>query len=92
MDARGIAGGVNAHLPLLHDGGLAGMNELDGVLQGYDVLAEPGVDVLHDGGEGGGLAGSGFPRDQNQALGKRCDLLQGGFRAWWANVIPRRCG
>ncbi|MNE75816.1 hypothetical protein D3C80_1720090 [compost metagenome] len=46
------------------------MHELDGILDGEDVVVEVVVDVIDHGRQGGGLARTGRARDQHQAAGK----------------------
>ncbi len=65
----GEAERVLAHLPLVNDRLLAGVQELYRVLDGDDVDLALVVDDVNQGGLGGGLAVAGGPGDEDQPLG-----------------------
>ena len=67
-EAVGIGTGVLAYLALVDDALVGGVNVLDGVFQGDDVLGLGVVDLIQQAGQGGGLAGAGFAGDQDDAL------------------------
>jgi len=52
------------------------VHEFDRVLDGDDVLAEIGVDVVDHRGQRGRFAGTGRPGDQHQARFQRADVLE----------------
>ena len=58
---------VQPHLPLDHEALLVLVQELNGVLNGDDVLGVVEVDVVNEGRQGGALAAPRGPRDQNEA-------------------------
>ena len=55
------------HFPLVNEALLGGVNELDGILNGENVLLLRVVDVVHRGRKGGRFTGPRGPRDQHQA-------------------------
>ena len=67
-EAGGEAPRVPADLPLVDDALFRGIDVLDGVLQGEDVLGLVPVDLVEDCRQGGGLAGAGFAGDEHQPL------------------------
>ena len=67
---------VDLDLALVDDRLLVAVQELDGVLDGDDVLAALRVDVVDHRGEGGGLARAGGPRAQDQPALLLGDLLE----------------
>jgi hypothetical protein len=76
--------GVQPQLPLVHDGLFIFVDELDGVLDRQDMRLPRGVDVIDDGGQGGGLAGPRGAADQNEAaLIFRHFLNHGGSPKLW---------
>ena len=62
LEARGVA----AHLALIDDRKLVGVQELDRVLDRHDVLAGLGVDLVDDRGERGRFARPGGPGDEHE--------------------------
>ncbi len=62
LERRRVVLGVEPHLALVDDAFLVLMQDLDGVLDGDDVLAHMLVDVIDHGGERGGLPGTGGVR------------------------------
>ena len=76
-DAEGV--GVGADFALDDDGLFVGVDELDGVLDGDDVLALGVVDVVHHGGEGGGLSGAGGSGDEDESAIVLADFAEDGW-------------
>ena len=66
-EAIGIAAGVGAHLALVDDALVRGIDILNGVFQGNDVGAAGPVDPVQHRGQGGGLAGARLAGDQDDA-------------------------
>ena len=62
---------------LCDDGVLVIMIELDRVFDGDDMVFLFDVDDVDHGGEGGGLAGTGRPRDKDEATGAEEDVFHG---------------
>ena len=54
---------------------LIAVEDLDGILDGDDVLAQVAVDVVDHGRQGGGLAGAGGAGDQHHAPRLQSQLL-----------------
>ena len=54
------------------------VNEFDGFFDGDDVAAEVGIDVVEEGGEGGGLAGAGGAGDEDEAGAEVAEFLDDG--------------
>ena len=68
---RGTQGAAEAlrvlvNLTLIDQTILVGMDELDGIFDGDDVLVALAVDLIEHGGQGGGFAGAGGTGDQDQ--------------------------
>ena len=74
--AAGEAGDVHPDLALADRALLVLVEVLDGVLDGDDVLAAEGVDVVDHGRQARRLAAAGRPRDQDEAPLVEGDLLQ----------------
>jgi len=72
----GEALGVDVDLALGDDALLVAVEELDGVLDGDDVVGLVLVDVVDHRGQRRRLAATGGPGDQNQAAGDQGDLLE----------------
>ena len=66
-EAIGIAAGIGAHLALVDDALVRGIDILNGVFQGNDVGAAGPVDPVQHRGQGGGLAGARLTGDQDDA-------------------------
>ncbi len=62
-------GGVRPDLPLVDHAGLVRVEVLDRVLDGHDVLAGLGVDLVDHGGQRGGFPAAGGAGDQHEAAG-----------------------
>ena len=69
---------VREDLALVHQALLVVVDELDGILDGHDVLGPLVVDLVHHGGQGGGLARARGPRDEDESLGPVGELLDHG--------------
>ena len=83
---RGREGaGVHLHLALVHDGLLVPVQELDGVLDGDDVLGALGVDVVDHRGQGRGLAGARGAGAEDQPALLVADLFEHGGQAQLAH-------
>jgi len=67
---------VQAQLSLDHQGAELGVDELDWILDGDDLLALLGVELADDRVEGGGLAHTRRAGDQDQPVGTAGDLHQ----------------
>lgn len=89
--AEGLAvvGEVGAQLALVDEGLGVAEDELDGVLDGDDVLVGAACQVADHGGQGGGFAAAGLAADNDDALllgvfhdllvdGREVELLEGG--------------
>jgi len=72
---------VREDLALVDQALLVVVHELDGVLDGHDVLGALAVDLVHHGREGGGLAGARRAGDEDEALGAIRELLHDGGQA-----------
>jgi hypothetical protein len=57
------------------------VNELDRFLDGDDVAAEVGIDVIEQGGEGGGLAGAGGAGDEDETAAEVAEFFDDGGNA-----------
>ena len=68
--------GKGVDLALSDDGSPIGVQILGGILDHQDVPGETAVDVIHHGGQRGGLAGPGGARDQNEPPGYGAELFQ----------------
>ena len=71
----GEAAGVVVELALMHHALYRFVGEFDRIFDREDVLSPVLVDVIEDGGEGGGLARAGGTGHQHQPLGGAADLL-----------------
>ena len=78
--AQGVveAVGVVADLALGDEAGGGFVDVLDGVLDGEDVLVAVAVDLVEDGGEGGGLAAAGGAGDEDEPLAHLGDAPEEG--------------
>src|ERR1041385_7966067 len=65
--AVGEAVEVLAEFALIDGGLFLGVAELDGIFERHDVDRLHGVDLVDDGGEGGGFAGAGGAGDEDEA-------------------------
>ena len=68
--------GVEAHFPLIDDGFLVGVQELDRVLNGQDMIGRGFVAVIDHCRERRGLAGAGGADHQNQAALQHHQLFE----------------
>ena len=66
-EAIGEGRGLDGHLTLGDDALFVPVHEFDRFLDGDDVTAEVGIDVIEQGGERGGLAGAGGAGDEDEA-------------------------
>src|SRR5438094_8475160 len=75
--AQGGAEGSGIHLnfALVDESFLIAVQELDGVFDGDDVFRPLGVDAVNHGGQGRGLAGTGYAGHQHQSAAFFADLL-----------------
>ena len=72
--SRGEGRGIAVQLPLVHGALLVGVQELDRILDGDDVLGARRVDQVDDGRQRRGLARSGRPRHEDDAVLERRDF------------------
>ena len=71
-------GASAAHLDLLHDGVAVGVDELDRIFDGDDVIAAVGVDEIDQRGQRGAFAAAGGAGDQDQALARFGEAAKAG--------------
>ncbi len=69
--------GMASHLPLIDQAVLVLMDELDGVLDGDDVIVPLLVDEVHHRRERGGLSRAGGPRHEDQPLAQKTEVEHG---------------
>ena len=68
--------GMNADFTMVNQAVLALMHEFDRIFDGDDMIAAVLVDVIHHGGERGGLARAGGAGDHDQTAVQHAELLQ----------------
>ena len=70
LQTIGVGTGILSHFALVDDALVGSVDVFDGVFQGDDVLRLGMIDLIQQAGQGGGLTGTGFAGDQDDALVK----------------------
>ena len=87
--AQGRAEGarIAPDLALVDEAAFGPVHKFDGVFDGDDVIMAVRVGVIHERGEGGGLAASGGPGDEDEPFGEEGQLPQHGRKPQFLHAV-----